>query len=154
MNKKNIAVCTVLIILIVFVFLGFFKNFKEYFKQSISLASVSIITEKNEYKSGDNLKLNITNNSGKTICFSSCYPYFLERKDKEWKSCNYVGCDRANIHDGCIENNKIKAFELKLPAEVAGGSLHRIAVPVCIDCKVDDSFKESLRYHSNEFSIN
>jgi len=150
MNKKNTVASVFLIILIVFIFWQFSKNLNKYLRYSV--ASVLIYTEKNEYLGGENLKLKIVNNSGGTLCFSSCYPYFLEKKEKDWEGYKYVECDRPNTHDGCIENKEIKAFELALPKEIAVG-LHRIVVPVCNNCKLGEVFKEGQRIYSNEFLI-
>lgn len=151
MSRKDLIVSIILIIFISLIFWQFSKNFKKYSEQLIASTSVLITTEKNEYKSGENLKLKITNNSGKTLCFSACYPYFLEKKDKNWESYKYVECNIANTHDGCIDNKKIKAFELTLPQVQEG--LHRIAVPVCSNCKLGETFKEEATVYSNEFLI-
>jgi hypothetical protein len=117
------------------------------------MASTSflITTEKTEYSAGDSLRLKIKNKYGKELCFSTCYPYFLERKDKTWQRYSYAECNKINIHNGCIQNNKEKAFELTLP-EVQGG-LHRIVVPVCFDCDPNENFKAELNFYSNEFVI-
>ena len=116
MNKKNIVIYVVLIILIAFIFWQFSKNLKKYIRYSF--ASVLISTEKSKYLNGESLKLKIVNNSGETLCFSTCYPYFLEKKDKNWETYTYVECDHDNIHNGCIEDGKKKAFELTLPKAI------------------------------------
>ena len=41
---------------------------------------VNVITDKSEYQLGGILKIKIENNSRKTVCFSSCYPYLFEKK--------------------------------------------------------------------------
>jgi hypothetical protein len=150
MNKKNTVIYVVLIILIAFIFWLFSKNLNKYLRYSF--ASVLISTEKAKYLGGENLKVKIVNNSGETLCFSSCYPYFLEKKDKNWEGYKYIECDRPNTHDGCIEDKKIKAFELMLPKEIGGG-VHRIAVPVCSNCKIGEVFKEDRIIYSNEFLV-
>jgi len=150
MNKKNTVAHVILIILIVFIFWQFSKNLNKYL--GYLFASVSIFTEKAKYSAGENLKLKIVNDSGGTLCFSSCFPYFLEKKDKNWEGYKYVECDRPNTHDGCIEDKKIKAFELALPKEIEGG-IHRIMVSVCSNCKLGEVFKEDQRVYSNEFLV-
>jgi len=150
MNKKNTVIYVVLIISIAFIFWLFLKNLNKYIRYSFT--SVFIFTEKSKYLSGENLKLKIENNSGETICFSTCYPYFLEKKDKNWEDYPYVECDFTNTHDGCIEDKKIKAFELTLPKEIEKG-VHRIAIPVCKDYKPGEAFKEESIFYSNEFLI-
>jgi len=150
MNKKDTLFAIILIFLISFIFWHFGKNLKRYWT-STALASVSVLTQKNEYLQGENLKVKITNKSGKTFCFSTCFPYLLEKKDKTWESHKYVECNQVNIHDSCIENEKTRAFELTLPKGISG--LHRIAIPVCSDCKEGIPFKEEAKFYSNEFVI-
>ena len=148
MNKKNAIFAPFLIILTSLIFWQFAKNLKKYF----AVASASVITYKNEYLSGDNLKVKIANNLGKNICFSTCYPYRLEKKDKTWQSYKYVECDRDNIHNGCVDNGKTKAFELTLPESISG--THRLAIPICSTaCGEGQSFREESILYSNEFIV-
>ena len=106
--------------------------------------NVLIETQKTEYQIGEALKLVIKNNFNRNICFSSCYPYYLEKKNGEWKSYPYEECPEANVNETCIEANKEKFFEIDLTLVKLG--LHRIAVPICIDCKKGSDFKESKRF--------
>jgi len=113
---------------------------------------ISAITDKGEYKLNDNLKLMIKNGSTKKICFSSCYPYHLERKkDHQWENYKYVECYDFDSNGNCIEARKEKAFELAIP-KVPTGS-HRLAFPICIDCGSTEEFREDQRFYSNEFVI-
>jgi len=114
-------------------------------------AGISIITDKIEYNQGDNLKVKIKNNFSGNICFSICYPYYLERKNGKWEQYKYVECQEFNGNGHCIDAKEEKAFELTLP-EVPEG-LHRLAIPVCIGCKSEDTFQEDKRFYSNEFWI-
>jgi len=148
MHRKDIVFSFLLIVFIVFTFFRFAKDLKKYFMAS---ASLIITTEKAEYLAGDNLRLKIKNDSGKELCFSTCYPYFLERKEENWERYNYVECKQTNIHNGCIKSEKEKAFELTLPEVEAG--LHRLVVPVCSECKPEEGFKEETEFYSNEFLI-
>lgn len=113
--------------------------------------NILIQTDKSEYQAGDNLKVKIKNNFRKTISFSSCYPYYLERKSEKWESYNYAECQDINENWHYIEPQKEKAFEITLP-EVSVG-LHRLAIPICIGCKEIESFREDKRFYSNEFLI-
>lgn len=148
MDRKNIILSLILIVFIVFIFFRFSKNLKEYLMAS---ASFLITTEKTEYLVGDNLRLKIKNNYGKELCFSTCYPYFLERKDQNWQRYSYVECNKINIHNGCIRNNQEKAFELTLPKVQSG--VHRLVVPLCADCDLDENFQPELNFYSNEFIV-
>ena len=112
---------------------------------------ISIITDKTEYEAGSNLKVKIKNNFGEQICFSSCYPYLLESKNEKWESYKYIECQKFNGNGHCIKAGDLKAFELTLPQVPEG--LHRLAIPVCFDCKSEESFKEEQKFYSNEFWI-
>lgn len=120
-------------------------------RKGIQPLEVKVITDKIGYKIGDSLKVKIENNLEKEVCFSECYPYYLEKKGKTWESYNYVACFTANLVDSCVASKAVKAFELISPSIKKG--LHRIAVPVCIGCKGGESFKENQRFYSNEFII-
>jgi hypothetical protein len=114
---------------------------------------VNVITEKTEYKMGDAIKVKIENNLKKNICFSSCYPYTLEKKEEEeWKSYNYINCPSSDLVKDCINSGEVKAFELIVPFFEEG--VHRLYVPVCIGCKPDETFGEDQKFYSNEFVIN
>jgi hypothetical protein len=112
---------------------------------------LSIITDKTEYEAGGNLKVKIKNNFGKQICFSSCYPYLLENENENWKSYKYAECQKFDGNGHCIKAGDLKAFELTLPERIKG--IHRLAIPICIGCKSEDTFKETTRFYSNEFTI-
>jgi len=147
MRFKNFIPILIIVFLILFVII-FWMGWKGYQLQKRDL---SIVTDKTEYESGGILKVKIKNNFGEQICFSSCYPYYLEIKNEEWKSYKYVECQKLNGNGHCMKAGELKAFELTLP-QISDGS-HRLAIPVCIDCQNEDTFKEDMRFYSNEFSI-
>jgi len=31
---------------------------------------------------------------------------------------------------------------------------HRLAIPVCVECNINETFREAERFYSNEFMIN
>ncbi len=145
MEKKKfliIGIGTVVLVIIVLIALLFQQE-----------GLVNIITDKNEYKLGDVLKVKIENNSGKAICFSSCYPYFFERKDKEWSSYRYVDCLDKNLTEICINSKQIKAFELSIPSSLIEEGYHRLAIPACMGCDRNETFEESQKLYSNDFEI-
>lgn len=113
---------------------------------------VEIFTDKTEYQLGGSLRLKIKNNSKDTLCFSSCYPYLLEKKtERGWESYNYVDCPKKDLNEKCIKPGKVKAFELVLIDGKRG--LHRIRIPACVSCKEGEEFKENKRFYSNQFLI-
>ena len=112
---------------------------------------ILIATDKTEYEAGETLKVKIENKFQKQICFSTCYPYFLENKNENWKSYEYTECHEFNGNGHCIKAGDLKAFELTLPQNVKGS--HRLAIPICIGCQSEDIFQEDKRFYSNEFTI-
>ena len=147
MKLKNFIPILIIVFLILFVII-FWMGWKGYQLQKRDL---SIVTDKAEYESGGILKVKIKNNFGEQICFSSCYPYYLEIKNEEWKSYKYVECQKLNGNGHCMKAGELKTFELTLPKVQEG--LHRLAIPVCLVCQSEKEFKEDTRFYSNEFSI-
>ncbi|MBZ9571894.1 hypothetical protein KJA15_00945 [Patescibacteria group bacterium] len=141
MNKKILVVLIILIVLII----GWLV-----WKYQIS-GNVLITTDKTEYEQKETLRVKIKNNFRKNVCFSSCYPYYLERKTEEWKSYLYGDCQKKDLIETCVNPGEVKAFEITLSPVEAG--LHRIAIPICSDCKTGEEFKESRKFYSNEFTI-
>ena len=113
---------------------------------------VSIVTDKKEYRSGEVLKVNIKSYLLSNVCFSSCYPYYIESKNKEWQSYDYGECQKPNLAEKCIEILWIKGFEISLDSRLQKGS-HRLTVPVCVGCKEGEEFRETKIFYSNEFVI-
>lgn len=145
MKNKDLIIPAILIILIG---AGLIWQEKKYSRE---VSSVSIKTDKTAYQIGNILRLAIINNLEKNICFSSCYPYLLERKYADWTSYAYQQCLESDINQFCLAASQSKFFEINLP-NVDQGS-HRLAIPVCISCRDNDSFKEDNRFYSNEFII-
>lgn len=116
---------------------------------------VFIATDKIEYQTEGALRIKIKNNLAENICFSSCYPYYLEKNGSlqggGWQSYSYSKCDEPDIVEKCIELFKTKAFEIILTFTEPG--LHRIAIPVCVGCQEGEGFREDKRLYSNQFRI-
>jgi len=141
-NPLKIVVGVVILILILIILgLGF------------SQKQVNVLTDKIEYANGDTLKVKVANNLNESICFSSCYPYYFERKETmaEWRSYDYSTCPTENLNEKCLEPKQIKAFELVLPLLQKGA--HRIAIPACVGCNIQEEFKQDKWFYSNEFTI-
>jgi hypothetical protein len=147
MTAKQVFIRLIIIIVVLLLIIGW-MGWKGY---RLRKEGILIVTDKDEYTAGENLKVKIKNNFGKQICFSSCYPYLLENKNKNWRNYKYAKCQRFNGNDHCIRAGDLKAFELTLPEAIKG--VHRLAIPVCIGCKESDTFREDKKFYSNEFTI-
>lgn len=105
-----------------------------------------------EYERGKSIIVKIVNETNKNVCFSSCYPYYLEKKNGDWKSYLYDHCPKMDLIGNCIKPKSEKFFQIE-DLSYAKEGLHRLAIPVCIGCNLVDNFKEDKRFYSNEFSI-
>jgi hypothetical protein len=113
---------------------------------------VLIMTEKPVYSSQAELKLAIKNILPKKVCFSSCYPYYLEVKGEKWLRYNFEGnCSHEDLVNGCIEPDYGKFFLIDLPDLNKG--LHRIRIPLDISAETGEEFREDKAYYSNDFII-
>lgn len=133
------------IIIVVIVLLGVYSY------QISKTAEVNVKTEKTEYRAGEALRVKIENNLRDNICFSSCYPYYFEKKDGEWLSYQYEDCPNGDLVEICIEPKQVKAYEIITPALKTG--FHRLALPACLDCAIQEKFHEDKWLYSNDFVI-
>jgi len=145
---KKTLILIVLIITLIIVAIGWlsWKGFK-------TKEEANVITYKTEYNKGENLKIKIDNNSKEQICFSSCYPYYLERNNGGFKSYQYDNCPKDDIVETCLNPDEIKAFELILDKMEINGGLHRVAIPACVGCAINEHFRKDKWFYSNEFNI-
>lgn len=134
-----------IVVLVVIVLLGFYSY------QINKTGEVNVKTEKVEYQIGEALKVKIENNLNDNICFSSCYPYYFEKKDGEWISYHYESCPNGDLTETCIEPKQVKAYEIIIPALKTG--FHRLALPACLGCGVQQQFQEDRWLYSNDFVI-
>jgi len=144
---KKYLILFFVILLVVILLIGW-MGWKGY---QLQKGELSIVTDKTEYEPGGILKVKIKNNFGEQICFSSCYPYLLESKNENWESYKYAECQKFDGNGHCMKAGELKAFELTLPKVSEG--LHRLAIPICVGCKSEDTFREDKRFYSNEFTI-
>ncbi len=120
--------------------------------QYSSRSTAKVVLKRHEYIDGENLQVQIENYLSRSICFSSCYPYLLQkRKDHTWESYQYGECQKENINEICLAPEEKKAFELSLGKASTG--LHRLAIPVCEGCVLQEEFQESKKIYSPEFRI-
>lgn len=141
--SKTIKTAIISIFLFIIIFLGYL-----YFR---STPEVVLLTDKFEYIEGEYPKIKISNNTEETICFSSCYPFYLERKDKEWAKYEYNRCKKEDRADYCIEKEDSKTFEILTPYAETG--IHRVHVSACLSCKPGQKFITEKDYYSNNFKI-
>ena len=147
MQKKDILIIigglALLIFIVLIVFLIFPKTPKE--------KNINVLTDKTEYMAGEVLKIKIDNNLKESICFSSCYPYYIQKKNDNWEDYYYVDCSKENITEKCVEPKQIKAFELTLPKIEEG--FHRLSISACVGCRFNEKFKEDQKFYSNNFIV-
>lgn len=141
------------LLLAVLILLAVVSNFPKISLQPPAPAEVKISTEKTEYQTGEALRVKIVNDLNKEICFSSCFPYYLERENEEgWKNYLYNdGCESGDLVERCVNPKEIKAFELVLPTLKEG--THRLAVPACLGCAIQETFKKDQWFYSNPFIV-
>lgn len=114
--------------------------------------SIIVSTEKADYKINENGKVKIENNSDERICFSSCYPYYLEmKKENIFESYSYLSCDIPDLAEKCINPRETKAFEF--PFSYSEEGTHRLAISFCRNCNENEQFKAEQWLYSNEFNL-
>lgn len=145
MNKKDILIILAGLVLLGLIILAAFLI------PSDVPEEVNIITDAKEYGIGDVLKVKIENNLKESICFSSCYPYNIEKENGEWSSYHYENCLDSNLNESCIGSREVKAFELVIPSIEAGS--HRLGISACIGCSTDEVFEQGQKFYSNNFLI-
>jgi len=116
-------------------------------------AGTSVSTYLEEYQIGENPKIKIENSLSNPICFSSCYPYRLEKNDGGFKSYDYSPCSKEDVAEICLEPGKQKAFELVLDKLKLDTGIYRVALPACVGCTFQEKFREDKRFYSNTFLI-
>lgn len=146
---KKSLILIVLIVLLIILLVGWL-SWRGY---QLKKEGTTITTYKKEYSIEENPKIKIENNLPKNICFSSCYPYYLERNNGGFKSYRYGSCPEADITEICINPGKIKAFELILDKMRLEKGLHRVAIPACIGCTLLENFRKDKWFYSNEFIV-
>lgn len=113
---------------------------------------LDIRIQKDNYSIGDALRMNIKNYRSEKVCFSSCYPYFLEKKENgRWVRYEYGECPKENVNETCMLPEELKGFKIKLNTVEPGK--HRIVIPVCKGRNQGERFKETEKVTSEEFVI-
>ena len=111
------------------------------------------ITDRDSYRAGEMLDISVKNNLGRAICFSSCYPYLIESRQKfgVWEQYRYDDCPEAEAAVNCIPPQATKKFRLALDDAQVG--LNRLKLAVCENCAPGGLFKADLTIYSNIFKI-
>jgi len=142
LSKKNLVGIFAIFVILVIVFVFFVLKGQK----------IEVVTDSAQYADGEPLRLKIKNYLLGNICFSSCYPYYLEKENGVgWKGYLYEDCPHPDVAEKCIGAFGTKAFETSLPETIEGK--HRVLIPVCSNCKEGLSFKETNRFYSNVFEI-
>jgi len=142
--------------------MGFVKSFKFWILFIFALlAFILFVLEKQtlvislggeNYGNGGELELKLKNYFFmKELCFSTCRPYLLEKKEEVWYGYHYQDCAFPDKIEKCIRPGEKKVFHLSLPE--LPSATYRIAIPVCDDCCFAQIFQETLRFYSKEFEI-
>jgi len=148
---KKIAVLTIVLAFLI-IFIIAVSAWKGYLISREK--GLSVLTYEKEYQAGENPKVKITNNSPEKICFSSCYPYYLEKNNgSPLTSYQYGSCPHPDVAEICMEPKEVKSFEILLEGMKTQEGHHRIAVPACIGCTVQQKFRKDKFFYSNEFML-
>ena len=148
---KKIVIFIILIILVTLAVL-IFLSLRGY--QILKQKELSVTTFQEEYSVGENPKIKIKNNLTERICFSSCYPYYLEKNNgSPLKSYPYGGCPHPDVAEICMAPREVKLFEILLDNMTLEKGHHRVAIPACIRCALRENFRKDKFFYSNEFMI-
>jgi len=150
MSEKIEKLRVLVYALLIFTFLGGVFLYSNSGKEK---ELVKTFTEKKRYSATEELKVEIKNNMEESVCFSSCYPYFMQSEEGIWSNYLYPQCEKKNLVENCIEPNDTKAFGILLNEMFVKPALHRLAIPACIGCIVGDQFRVDKILYTNEFEI-
>ncbi|MFA7151864.1 MAG: hypothetical protein WC113_03095 [Candidatus Paceibacterota bacterium] len=115
-----------------------------------------VVTQQSEYaKTEDNLRLNIKSYALQDVCFSSCYPYYIQKKDGTWENYPFAKCNRQEVATECVKAFNLvgRGIDLTNWDNLLLADFHRLALPACIGCKEGDPFRTDKVFYSNEFLI-
>jgi hypothetical protein len=118
-----------------------------------SVRAAEVVTDRGEYGIGDPLEVKIQNESSKPVCFSSCSPFYLEKREGGvvWQKYSYDDCEENDIIELCLDAAGLKKFQLFLDDAKSG--LHRLKIPVCIGCAAGEKFTANADIFSNTFKV-
>lgn len=154
-GKTNPKLIFYIFLIVLFVFSVFFYIYS--MKQSSTpindYESLSIHTDKEEYDHKDKAIIIIENISDNNVCFSSCYPFYIQKKDMTWENFKYGQCLQKDVAETCINPYGKKAFEVSLEDMGIASANHRFVVTACLNCNIGDDFRIDEIFFSNEFKV-
>lgn len=109
--------------------------------------------DRDNYQVGESLEVAVTNDFDRKMCFSSCYPYLMERRreDGKWEEYEYSNCPDNNLAADCILVRAQKKFRIMLDDVVPG--VHRLKINACVGCAAAENFVFEREIYSNIFEI-
>ncbi|PIR02182.1 MAG: hypothetical protein COS24_02490 [Candidatus Nealsonbacteria bacterium CG02_land_8_20_14_3_00_34_20] len=142
-RKKGILYMVIGVLILAFALIGWWWN----------QGQVRIITDRSEYSKNGILRINVKNKLPESVCFSSRYPYYLQKKEGVWKNYQYGEAQEEDIAAFCIKGGDLKGFGIYLFSYDIKSAVHRLVLPACIGCKEGDSFNPEKTFYSNQFRI-
>lgn len=149
-ETRSVKLKVLIYALLIFIFLG---GIALYFHSGANKEAVEIFTEKKTYSMDEELKVEIENKTGEKICFSSCYPFFMQSDGGTWSNYPYSDCEHKNVAETCIDPNGLKAFGISLGDMFVKPTLNRLAIPACIGCALGEDFRVDKILYTNEFEV-
>lgn len=157
-SRNNLPIIPIIVIIILIVLALIIAIYASNMKPKVSepinetQAESAAIIEKDSYSMEENGRVKITNKTEGKICFSSCFPYYLEvKKGEEFESYSYLNCDTPDVVEKCLDPLGSETFEFSFALLEEG--IHRLAIPLCLDCNEGEDFKEEQRLYTNEFNL-
>lgn len=104
------------------------------------------------YDKGEKVRITVRNNTLKQICFSSCYPYYLQVKNGDWHSYNYSECFEEDLNVPCLSSGESRKFKFTLRKSIRS-EIHRIAIPIDKEGTAGEKFEEDKKIYSEPFEV-
>lgn len=143
--KKKTKILVVLILVVIGILVFFWER-------QMSRPEFGVELSKQTYDKGEEVRITVQNNSTKQVCFSSCYPYYLQAEKGAWQSYNYPDCPEEDLNVSCITSGGTKEFEFTLEGNIET-ELHRVAIPVNEEGKAKEAFEEDKKVYSEPFDV-
>ena len=123
-----------------------------YWGRNVKQSDINVKLLKQIYSKGEKARVTISNNDAQQICFSTCYPYRLQKKNGDWGSYKYPDCPEENLNLPCVAPNEKRSFEFTLEERINNG-IHRVAIPINRGGEEGEKFKEDKQVYSKPFDV-